>query len=65
MVFLNGEAFHNIPKSNSFLSSSDKEIFKRTHKQDQLVFVVLMVGANTLKLFNANELELGVGQSID
>jgi hypothetical protein len=48
-----------------FLSSSDKEMFKRTHKQDQLVFAVSMVGANTLEFFNTNELELSVGQSVD
>jgi hypothetical protein len=65
MVFFNGEVFHNILEFDSFLSSSDKKMFKRTHKQDQLVFAVSMVGANTLEFFNANELELGVGQSVD
>jgi len=34
-------------------------------KQDQLVFVASMDGVNTLEFFNTNEIELGVGQSVD
>jgi hypothetical protein len=65
MVFFNGEVFHNILESDSFLSSSDKEMFKRMPKQDQLVFALSMVGANTLEFFNVNELELGIGRLVD
>jgi len=65
MVFFYGEVFHNILEFDSFLSSSDKEMFKRMRKQGQLVFALSMVGANTLEFFNANELELGIGQLVD
>ncbi len=40
-------------------------MFKRMRKQGQLVFALSMVGANTLEFFNANELELGIGQLVD
>jgi hypothetical protein len=45
--FFDGEAFHDILEFDSFLSSSDEEMFERTCKQHQIVFVASMVGTNT------------------
>jgi len=50
---------------NGFSSSSDEEMFKKTHKQHQNMYIVVIMGITTFKLFNTNELEPNVRKSID
>jgi len=40
-------------------------MFQRTCKQHQIVYVTIVTSANTLKLFNTNEFNLGVGQLLN
>jgi len=47
------------------LDSHYEEMFQRTCKQHQIVFAVVVVSVNTLTLFNANELKLIIGQSVN
>jgi len=47
------------------IDSHYEEMFQRTCKQHQIVFVVVVASANMLTLFNANEPKLSVGQSVN
>jgi hypothetical protein len=47
------------------LDSHYEEMFQRTCKQQQIVFAIVVASVNTLTLFNANELKLIIGQSVN
>jgi hypothetical protein len=64
MASLDGDAFQDIPKSNSFSSTSDEKMLQRTCRQHRLVFVTLVASASTMELLNMNKLKSNVGQSI-
>ncbi len=40
-------------------------MFQKIGKQNYIVFTIKIMSTNTLELFNTNELELGVKQSIN
>jgi hypothetical protein len=65
MASSDGDAFQDIPESNSSSSSSDEKMLQRTCRQHQLVFAALVASASTMELLNMNKLESNVGQSID
>jgi hypothetical protein len=45
---------------NGFSSSSDEEMFQKTSKQHQNMYIVVVMGITIFKLFNTNELEPNV-----
>jgi hypothetical protein len=46
MASFNGDDLSNMDDINSSFSSNDKKIFQRMHKQHQIVFVIIIMGAN-------------------
>ncbi len=46
MASFNGDDLLNMDDINSSFSSNDKKIFQRMHKQHQIVFVIIIMGAN-------------------
>ncbi len=48
---------------NSF--SSDEELFLRTHRVHQMVFIAMVANVNTLDLFNSNKLDPSVNQLVN
>jgi hypothetical protein len=53
MIFCSGDY-------DSSLWSSDEQMYQKMHMQHQIVYVITIIGMNTLELFNANELEPNV-----
>jgi len=56
MASSDGDAFQDIPESNSSSSSSDEKMLQRTCRQHQLVFAALVASASTMELLNMNKL---------
>jgi hypothetical protein len=58
--FYGNDVFLNMVDFNGFSSSSDEEMFQKTHKQHQNMYIVVVMGIIIFKLFNTNELEPNV-----
>jgi hypothetical protein len=57
MGFFNGnDIFLDMVDFNGFSSSSDEEMFQKTSKQHQIMYIVVVMATTTFKLFNTNEL---------
>jgi hypothetical protein len=58
--FYGNDVFSDMVDFNGFSSSSDEEMFQKARKQHQIMYIVVIMGTTTFKLFNTNELEPNV-----
>jgi hypothetical protein len=58
--FYGNDVFLEMVDFNGFSSSSDEEMFQKRCEQHQNMYIIVIMGITTFKLFNTNELEPNV-----